>query len=351
MTDNTVDVTFEELEATDVISVDLVPERKGLILKHCEYYVSSRRHGTTVTRRYNEFVQLYDVLYAKYPYRAVCSLPPKRVVVGGGSPLFLQRRCAALQRWLTLVARHPVLAHDADLRTFLCETSLKLDRPKHDEFILAGTQENNPGDMSIDEMQESFMSEQEQLRLAHLGLDRLFKIFEKVEGRCDSERSDIRELGAALNALSAPSVADTARWTRIRESMKAAAELALETSESQLEVTEQEAMEGMLLALDAVGAYRQLCSRLTRGLHAERAAAAAAAPRCAAASALRARHRYALRCAVEEARIARVYALSALEHLPELLRTLGTAHARVAALWADLHTALRHPHSKQAAKD
>lgn len=70
MTNNT-EVTFEELEATDVISVDLVPERKGLILKHCEYYVSSRRHGTTVTRRYNEFVQLYDVLYAKYPYRYV----------------------------------------------------------------------------------------------------------------------------------------------------------------------------------------------------------------------------------------------------------------------------------------
>lgn len=33
--------------------------------------------------------------------------------------------------------------------------------------------------MSTDEMQESFVSEQEQLRLAHLGLDRLFKIFEK----------------------------------------------------------------------------------------------------------------------------------------------------------------------------
>lgn len=64
-------VTFQDLEATDVISVELVPERKGLILKHCEYYVSSRRHGTTVSRRYNDFVQLYDVLYAKYPYRYV----------------------------------------------------------------------------------------------------------------------------------------------------------------------------------------------------------------------------------------------------------------------------------------
>lgn len=67
------EVTYEDLEATDVISVDIVPERKGLILKHCEYYVSSRRHGTTVTRRYNEFATLYDVFYAKYPYRSVNS--------------------------------------------------------------------------------------------------------------------------------------------------------------------------------------------------------------------------------------------------------------------------------------
>lgn len=70
---------------------------------------------------------------------AVCRLPPKRVVVGGGSEDFLQGRREALQRWLTLTARHPVLAYDADLRAFLCEVSLKLDKPRHDEFLLAGT--------------------------------------------------------------------------------------------------------------------------------------------------------------------------------------------------------------------
>ncbi|CAH0719608.1 unnamed protein product, partial [Brenthis ino] len=347
------EVTFEELESTDVISVELVPERKGLILKHCEYYVSSRRYGTTVTRRYNEFVQLYDVLHAKYPYRAVCSLPPKRVVVGGGSPLFLQRRRAALQRWLTLVARHPVLAHDADLRMFLCESSPRLDKPKHDEFILAGTQEDNPNEMTTDEMQEAFASEQEELRLTHLGMGRLFKIFEKVESRCSSERADVRELGAALTALAARAPADSPRWARMRDSVAAAARLATETCDTPPEPAEDEAMELTLLALDALGAYRQLCARLTRGLHAERAAAAAAAsaaPPCAATVALRSRHRYALRCAVEEARTARAYALSALQALPELPRARGAAHARAAALWADLHAALQHPHSKKINK-
>ncbi|XP_050560848.1 sorting nexin-8 isoform X1 [Spodoptera frugiperda] len=197
------EVTFAELEATDVISVELVPERKGLILKHCEYYVSSRRHGTTVSRRYNDFVQLYDILYAKYPYRAICRLPPKRVVVGGGSSNFLLRRRAALQRWLTLVARHPVLAHDADLRVFLCESTLRLEKPKHDEFVLAGTQEDNLTEVTTQELQAAFESEQEPLQLAQLALARLTQIFEKVQDRCEAERSDMRELGAALSGLGA----------------------------------------------------------------------------------------------------------------------------------------------------
>ncbi|CAK1595815.1 unnamed protein product [Parnassius mnemosyne] len=344
MTNSSEEVTFEDLEATDVISVELVPERKGLILKHCEYYVSSRRHGTTVTRRYNEFVQLCDVFFAKYPYRAVCRLPPKRVVVGGGSPVFLQRRRAALQRWLTLVARHPVLAHDADLRTFLCESSARLEKPKHDEFVLAGTQDDSPRQMSMDEMQAAFVSEQEQLRLVQLGLSRLFKIFERVEGRCEAERADIRELGAGLSALSSPSPADSPRWLAVRQSMKSAAELATAMGESSEEEVDYEDGAGgkVLLALDALGAYRELCGRLTRGLHGERAAAAAAAPHSAAAQLLRRRHGYALACSIEESRVARAYSLAALQSLHALLRTLGAAHARTAALWADLHAALRH---------
>ncbi|XP_028174489.1 uncharacterized protein LOC114363071 isoform X2 [Ostrinia furnacalis] len=286
-------------------------------------------------------------------HNSVCRLPPKRVVVGGGSPRFLQRRRAALQRWLTLVARHPVLAHDADLRSFLCETTSRLDKPKHDEFVLAGTQEDSPREMSTEDMQAAFTTDQEQLRLALLGIDRIYQIFERVESRCEAERADIRELGNGLNALSTPSIADGPRWSHVKEAMKAAADLVTELSESppeEMDFTEDGPGGKVLLALDALGAYRELCSRLTRGLHAERAAAAAAAPHTAASQLLRERHRYALRCSLEEARIGRAYALAALESLPELFRTHGTAHARIAALWADLHTALRHPQAKPTIK-
>ncbi|CAD0199156.1 unnamed protein product [Chrysodeixis includens] len=332
-------VTFEDLEATDVISVELIPERKGLILKHCEYYVSSRRHGTTVSRRYNDFVQLYDVLYAKYPYRAICRLPPKRVVVGGGSSRFLLRRRAALQRWLTLVARHPVLAHDADLRVFLCESNVRLEKPKHDEFVLAGTQEDSPSDVTIEEMQAAFISEQEQLRLAHLGLDRLTQIFEKVESRSGAERADIRELGAALSALATPATPDVPRWASVTHSLAAAAQLACAVGPAD---EEGEECEGGLVALagEAAAAYRALCGRLSRGLHAERAAAAAAAPHAPQARPLRDRHRYALRAALQEGAVARAYVVRALQALPALAAAQSAAHAQHAELWQDLHRAL-----------
>lgn len=80
--------------------------------------------------------------------------------------------------------------------------------------------------------------------------------------------------------------------------------LATETASLTDDIEDEEAIDRMALALDALSAYRQLCARLTRGLHAERAAAATApaaphAPAAPAARALRARHRYALRCAVQ----------------------------------------------------
>ncbi|CAH2037975.1 unnamed protein product, partial [Iphiclides podalirius] len=345
MLNSSEEVTFEDLEATDVISVDIVPERKGLILKHCEYFVSSRRHGTTVTRRYNDFATLCDVFCAKYPYRAVCRLPPKRVVVGGGSPLFLQRRRAALQRWLTLVARHPVLAHDADLRTFLCETTSRLEKPRHDEFVLAGTQDENAGPFSIDEMQAEFVSEHEQLRLVQLGLSRLYKILERVGSRSAAGLADVRELGAALGALGSRPAPDPPRWNTVRAAVQRAAQLAVTMGESAIEEVDYEDGAGakVLLALDVLGAYRDLCGRLTRGLHGERAAAAAGdgAPLTAAAGLLRRRHRYALACALEESRVARAYALAALQSLHEVLHTHSVAHAHTANVWVELHEALR----------
>lgn len=62
-------LTYSDMVQFDTITVDLVPEKKGIFLKHSEYQVSSKRFMSTVTRRYNDFVALHELLLARFPYR------------------------------------------------------------------------------------------------------------------------------------------------------------------------------------------------------------------------------------------------------------------------------------------
>lgn len=48
-----------------------------------------------------------------------------------------------------------------------------------------------------------------------------------MEGRCDAERSDLRELGAGLSALGAPAAIDTPRWSSVKRALIHAAELVI----------------------------------------------------------------------------------------------------------------------------
>lgn len=62
-------LTYNDIVQLDGITVDLVPEKKGIFLKHSEYLVSSERFMSTVTRRYNDFLALHELLCARFPYR------------------------------------------------------------------------------------------------------------------------------------------------------------------------------------------------------------------------------------------------------------------------------------------
>lgn len=62
-------ISYSDITQLDTISVELVPEKKGIFLKHSEYVVSSRKFGAKVTRRYNDFVALYELLLNRFPYR------------------------------------------------------------------------------------------------------------------------------------------------------------------------------------------------------------------------------------------------------------------------------------------
>ncbi|KAH7944480.1 hypothetical protein HPB52_020143 [Rhipicephalus sanguineus] len=62
--------SYAQMVAQDTIRVALVPEKKGIILKHVVYEVSSQRYQSRVERRYNDFVTLFDILVQRFPYRA-----------------------------------------------------------------------------------------------------------------------------------------------------------------------------------------------------------------------------------------------------------------------------------------
>lgn len=64
----------------ETITVTLLPDKEGMFMfQHRNYEVKSARRGSTVIRRYSDFVWLLDCLHKRYPFRQLPLLPPKRV--------------------------------------------------------------------------------------------------------------------------------------------------------------------------------------------------------------------------------------------------------------------------------
>jgi sorting nexin-8 len=62
------------------VTVTLMPEKEGMFLfQHHNYEVKTIRRGSSVVRRYSDFVWLLDCLQKRYPFRRLPLLPPKRV--------------------------------------------------------------------------------------------------------------------------------------------------------------------------------------------------------------------------------------------------------------------------------
>lgn len=71
-------VTSPQLK--EVVTVTLLQEKEGMFMfQHRNYEVKSARRGSTVVRRYSDFVWLLDCLHKRYPFRQLPLLPPKRI--------------------------------------------------------------------------------------------------------------------------------------------------------------------------------------------------------------------------------------------------------------------------------
>ncbi|THH05409.1 hypothetical protein EW145_g4817 [Phellinidium pouzarii] len=105
---------------------------QGFILNRYMVYEISSDRGAPVSRRYSEFVFLWDCLVRRYPFRLLPQLPPKRI---GPDDSFLEQRKKGLQRFLNFVVNHPIIKEDGLLAVFLSEPSLEQWR-KHTSISL-----------------------------------------------------------------------------------------------------------------------------------------------------------------------------------------------------------------------
>ncbi|PGH11649.1 hypothetical protein AJ79_04789 [Helicocarpus griseus UAMH5409] len=85
-----------------------------------------RQPEFTVSRRYRDFLWLYNSLHSNNP-GVVVPPPPEKQAVGRFDTNFVESRRAALERMLNKIAAHNILQHDGDLKIFLESDTFNLD--------------------------------------------------------------------------------------------------------------------------------------------------------------------------------------------------------------------------------
>ncbi|KAJ5171700.1 hypothetical protein N7492_004293 [Penicillium capsulatum] len=85
-----------------------------------------RQPEFAVSRRYRDFLWLYNSLHNSNP-GVVVAPPPEKQAVGRFDTNFVESRRAALERMLNKIAGHPILQHDADLKIFLESDAFNVD--------------------------------------------------------------------------------------------------------------------------------------------------------------------------------------------------------------------------------
>uniref|UniRef100_A0A8D0CKL4 Sorting nexin 8 n=1 Tax=Scleropages formosus TaxID=113540 RepID=A0A8D0CKL4_SCLFO len=272
--------TLTELLNRDAVQVELIPEKKGLFLKHVEYQITSRRFRASVCRRYSDFDVFHELLLQRFPYRMVPALPPKQMLKGVLAAVsereFIEGRRRALRRFINLVAQHPVLSEDELLKTFLTfggsDVQHKLReafRRSGDEFttckIAGQAKEYLPPDA-----QGQFASSRELihniLNLFHGLRDRA----ERMAARSKGNATDLLMFGRELSTVGSdawpvpPLALASSNWGTLRHSLKGlSVEFALlaDRAAQQGRREEDDVVEKLDFFLDLLRSYKDLSER------------------------------------------------------------------------------------------
>lgn len=272
--------TLQQLVGQDMVKVELVPEKKGMFIKHVEYEVSSQRFKSTVFRRYNDFVVIQELLLQKFPYRMVPSLPPKRVL--GADREFIESRRRALKRFINLVARHPFFWDDSALNIFLTFNGPEVQnnmresaRAVGDEFITCKLATRAKDFLPAD-IQIQFAASKELIRNIYNSFYKLRDRAERMASRSIENAADLLMFGKELSALGSdttplPSWAavSSSTWVTLKQALKGlSVEFALlaDKAAQQGKQEENDVVDKLNLFLDLLQSYKDLCERHEKGV-------------------------------------------------------------------------------------
>ncbi|XP_033106676.1 sorting nexin-8-like [Anneissia japonica] len=271
---------YKQLQEMDVVSVGLVPEKKGLLLKHVEYEVQSNFYKTTVMRRYNDFIALHEVLLQRFPYRLVPTPPPKKMM--RVTREFIESRRRALRRYLTMICRHPVFHESAITKFFMTFQGSDMQhkikeqfRGIPDEFMTSPLAAQAKDLVPID-TQVQFANSRDQIKNIFDSIYKLKTIVDNVTRRSAENSIDMLQFAKELNQMSGDSQPASAwamgtndGWPQIKGGLKTIAVefAALSDKHGQQSArTDNSVGERLALLLDLLQSYKDLCERHEKGV-------------------------------------------------------------------------------------
>ncbi|RUS75487.1 hypothetical protein EGW08_016755 [Elysia chlorotica] len=270
---------YKELCALDTVKVELVPEKKGIILKHVEYEVTSVRHKTTVLRRYNDFIAFHELLTARFAYRLVPRLPPKKV---GASREFIEQRKKCLRRYLNIIARHPQMCEDKLLRFFLTFSGSDAQHKIKEHFrsipdeFMTSEMASKAKDLVPLDTQQQLANSKELIFMIEDCVGKLKDIAENMVIRSTVYATDMLQMGRQFSIMSNNATPVTAwatgtnrSWERLQTGFKnlSVEFAALSDKSTQAAVDEEDGMvEKLTFFQDIITAYRDLCDRHEKGV-------------------------------------------------------------------------------------
>lgn len=245
------------------ISVTIIPEKKGIFVKHSEYEIKTKAYDTVVRRRYKDFVALFNYLVEKYPYRMIPTLPPKQTMMD----TLLEERRHGLQTWLTIISMHPVLGSSPILVTFLS------DKTQDHQFRMRVMYEKQVDEFSRlrDDVElplenhEKPAGSQNRLRKILYSLQRLHKIFDEQAFRAEQQARDMAEVDLILQGLEVRDVFGEKTF----DDMSHSAQAVSKQSERYVQLQRNAVNERIHVLMEVLAAHNELCERVEKGIFAE----------------------------------------------------------------------------------